>query len=123
MVYCTPSDVKIIVKVGDLTDPQITSLIAQTDYRIDKLLGAQSGSNLDIQRLSMLMTAKFIQTNRPARYSLLGTSYDYKANLALWDVEIKKILSTYKSPKGKQSAYQHIDEDVRFEKTAADVSE
>lgn len=114
MAYCAAADVRLIIHTAlDGDDSEIESIIATSDAWIDKLLGSQSASDALIQRLSMLMTARAIKTRQPTA-TAMGEYRETHDPVKVWSGEIEEIIRLYKSPKVKGSAYQRIDEDVRY---------
>jgi hypothetical protein len=95
MPYCTASDVRLIINT-DLTDEQITSLIETSDAYIDKVLGAQSGSDKLIKRLSMILTAKAIKTRQPQSYAVGEYSETAGNVLEVWEREVEVIMTAYR---------------------------
>lgn len=113
--YCSVSDVTLYISAGSLTDPQVTTFITRASARIDKLIGAQSTGDEVIKDLCSLMTARMISRRRPDVIKLLGTSQDWRTTMQAWDGEIADTLALYRTPIVQGSAYQHIDEDDRYQ--------
>jgi hypothetical protein len=95
MPYCTASDVRLIINT-DLMDAEITTLIETSDAYIDKVLGAQSGSDKLIKRLSMILTAKAIKTRQPQSYAVGEYSEAAGNVLEVWEREVEVIMMSYR---------------------------
>ena len=95
MVYCSASDVRIIVNTN-LTDSQITTIIETSDAYIDKLLGAQSASDKLIKKLSMLITVKTVKTRDPSSFGIGEYSESSGNVISIWDSEIREIMTLYR---------------------------
>jgi len=94
MTYCTPSDVRLIIDT-DLTDDEIEKIIATSGAYIDRLLGAQSTSDQLINRLSVLLTARFIKTRQPTS-TAIGEYRETHDPLKVWNAEIQEITTEYR---------------------------
>jgi hypothetical protein len=79
-----------------LSDVEIVTVIETSDAYIDKVLGAQSGSDKLVKRLSMLLTAKTIKTRQPQSYAVGDYSEATGSVLDIWDREIKEIIGAYR---------------------------
>lgn len=95
MTYCSASDVRLIINT-ELTDTEITTIIETSDAYIDKLLGAQSGSDRLIKRLSMLLTAKAIKTRHPKSFAIGDYSEAAGSEMEVWEDEIGEIVALYR---------------------------
>ena len=120
MAYCSATDVRGVIETS-LTDPQIESIIAESDAEIDLRIGAQSAGNKVIQKLSKLMTAIQVKTRQPSSSTVGGFTETYDP-IPYWQNEVDRILSLYVAGAGTSgtlgkvvgSSYQHIDEDARY---------
>ena len=95
MTYCTAADVRLIINTS-LSDLEIASLVETSDAYIDKVLGAQSGSDKLVKRLSMLLTAKAIKTRQPQSYAVGEYSEAAGNVLEVWEREIEVIVAIYR---------------------------
>jgi hypothetical protein len=95
LTYCTAADVRLIINTS-LSDEEIDTVIETSDAYIDKVLGAQSGSDKLVKRLSMLLTAKAIKTRQPQSYAVGDYSEAAGNVLEVWDREIEAITAVYR---------------------------
>jgi len=95
LTYCTAADVRLIINTS-LSDLEIASLVETSDAYIDKVLGAQSGSDKLVKRLSMLLTAKAIKTRQPQSYAVGEYSEAAGNVLEVWEREIEVIVAIYR---------------------------
>ena len=114
MVYCTASDVSLVVETS-LTDTQIDSVIEMSDAEIDERLGTQDSTDKLVKKLSVLLTAHAIKTRQPKSVAIGEYKEDAGDVLGVWEQEIKNIYRLKKVPGIKGSKYRHIDETKRYQ--------
>lgn len=113
MVYCTASDVRLIVQTN-LTDTEITSIIETSDAEIDRRLGVQDASDKLVKKLSMLLSAHTIKTRQPQSVAIGEYREDAGDVMEVWEREIERIHRLYKGASVKVSKYRHINESKRY---------
>lgn len=117
MPYATPADVKLIAHTS-LTDPEIASLIEQSDAEIDKRVGTQSTGDVLVKRLSSFITAYTILQRQPESITI-GAYREQRGNtLDVWSREINRLYRLLGSAKIKATQYMHIDEKQRYKEAA-----
>lgn len=88
MAYCTADDVKLLIRTN-LSDANITSLIAQADADLDDMLGGASMSTTLKKSCSMRLTAIMIAQRQPTSSRILGASVTYGDRVKQWKQEVK----------------------------------
>lgn len=92
MAYCAVTDVKVLIDT-DLTDNQITSIIALADNELDQLLGGASMTATQKKTCSMMLSAIMIAQRQPRKESLAGASLDWSGRITEWQRYVKQAVS------------------------------
>ena len=113
MPYSSASDVRFIVDTN-LTDAQITTIIAMSDAEIDRMIGVQSTPGELVKKLSALITAHAVRTRQPQSLAVGEYREDAGDVMEVWERETERIYRLLGSVSVKASGYAHIDDDERY---------
>jgi len=117
MLYCTASDVRMIIHTS-LTDTDIVAVIEMSDAEIDARIGTQTSGDKIVKKLSMLLTAHTIKTRQPQSQAIGEYREDAGDVLEVWEREIERIYRLLFKTKISASQYGSIDEKKRYSEGA-----
>ena len=113
MGYCTASDVRLVIETS-LTDQEIEGIVEMSDAEIDGRIGSQSGSDMLVKKLSVLITARTIKTRQPQAQAIGEYREESGGVLEVWGEEIEGLFRLKRTAMVTGSEYGHIDEKKRY---------
>jgi len=105
--------VRLVIETA-LTDQEIEGIVEMSDAEIDGRIGSQSGSDMLVKKLSVLLTARSIKTRQPQAQAIGEYREESGGVFEAWGEEIERMFKLKKTARVTGSEYWHIDEKKRY---------